>query len=326
MKQRAGIFTISLDFELYWGLLDKVKLEEVRSHLSEVENVVERMLAMFERYSVHVTWATVGFMFARDIDELKKFIPENKPAYVNQNLNPYIYLAQKQDLEERFHFAPHLIERIKATSGQEIGSHTFCHYYCLERGQTKESFYSDIEAAVKLARLREVKLSSLVFPRNQFNKDYLSVLQENNVLCFRGNVKGWLYKAASTESGSYVRRIIRFIDSYVNLSDQNCYKLDDLSALQPFNIPASRFLRPVIPRLRVLEGVKMRRIKKSLLYAAKNKLLFHLWWHPHNFAANTDENIAHLEQILKYYTKLRDAYGMQSLNMEEVSDLLKNKS
>jgi hypothetical protein len=56
--------------------------------------------------------------------------------------------------------------------------------------------------------------------------------------------------------------------------------------------------------------------------AAVNRKIFHLWWHPHNFGVNTAQNIAFLKNILDHFHKLREDYGMASLNMGEISDLL----
>jgi hypothetical protein len=54
-------------------------------------------------------------------------------------------------------------------------------------------------------------------------------------------------------------------------------------------------------------------------HAAINHRLFHLWWHPHNFGAHIEENQRFLERILDYYGELKQRYGMQSLNMGEIS-------
>lgn len=55
-----------------------------------------------------------------------------------------------------------------------------------------------------------------------------------------------------------------------------------------------------------------------MLYAAKNNENFHLWWHPHNFGINIEENMKNLEDLLKYYTYLNKKYKMKSKNMKEL--------
>ena len=78
-------------------------------------------------------------------------------------------------------------------------------------------------------------------------------------------------------------------------------------------------LKPIFPALHFLEGMKLRRVKKQMLHAAKHGLTFHLWWHPHNAGRNTEEYLNQLEDILRYYDELRETYGMQSLNMAEAA-------
>jgi len=56
-------------------------------------------------------------------------------------------------------------------------------------------------------------------------------------------------------------------------------------------------------------------------YAATRGMVYHLWWHPHNFGTNLPENLNFLEKILQSYQKLNSQYKMQSLNMGEVAEL-----
>ena len=57
-----------------------------------------------------------------------------------------------------------------------------------------------------------------------------------------------------------------------------------------------------------------------MLRAAMEGSLFHLWWHPHNFGKNIEENIGQLESILIYYTELKNQFGMKSKTMYEIAN------
>ena len=61
-----------------------------------------------------------------------------------------------------------------------------------------------------------------------------------------------------------------------------------------------------------------------MLYAAKNGLTFHLWWHPHNIGVMTEYHLSMIEDILNYYAFLKKKYGMQSKNMAEVAEMCEN--
>ena len=52
-------------------------------------------------------------------------------------------------------------------------------------------------------------------------------------------------------------------------------------------------------------------------HAAKHQELYHLWWHPHNFGADMEENLAFLEEVLRHYQYCHQQYGMCSMTMNE---------
>ncbi|MGH8157825.1 MAG: polysaccharide deacetylase family protein [Rhodanobacter sp.] len=318
----TGVFTISIDFELYWGVRDTRHLNEYRGNLDGVPEAIQRMLNLFEQRRIHATWAIVGFLFCHDRDEALSTAPTVKPGYENVALNSYRYLEQSTNLEESYHFAPGLVELIAATPNQEVATHTFSHYYCLEAGQTVASFKADIATAVRVAAARGSRIRSLVFPRNQWNPEYLAVLAENGITAYRGNEHGWLYSATNHDRQNTARRLGRLVDSYINLSGHHTFALESCGSQLPFNFPASRFLRPHNPRLAWLDDLRLRRIRRAMQHAARHGEVFHLWWHPHNFGIHTDQNIHFLEQVIDEFERLQHSDGMRSLNMAELSGLL----
>ncbi len=119
---------------------------------------IPAILRLFEEFGISATWATVGFLFADSARELKEFTPKVLPQYDDPALSPYTETFEKTPIQLSVHYAPELIDLIKKSPGQEIGTHTFSHYYCLEKGQTAESFASDIESSVAIARAKGIKL------------------------------------------------------------------------------------------------------------------------------------------------------------------------
>lgn len=319
-----GIFTISLDFELYWGMRDHKTLDSYRDNLLGERRAVPAILETFRKYGLHATWATVGFLFFENKRELLACVPELQPTYRNPDLNPYPYISQigENEREDGYHYAASLIHAIRALPHQELGTHTFSHYYCLEPGQSVDSFREDLACAIRTASRNGIKLRSLVFPRNQFNESYVEVCKSLGLHCYRGNQNSWVYEPRNETQESRFRRAIRLMDSYINLTGHHAHDLREVSKRFPYDIPASRFLRPYSPRLRIFEPARFRRIKDDLTYAAKNRRLYHLWWHPHNFGVNLERNIGFLEDIVAHYRELRDRFGMENLNMGEISDRL----
>ena len=326
-----GNFVISLDFELLWGMRDHKSIADYGDNLLGVWEVFPKMLALFNKYEVGATFATVGFLFASKKEELLQFAPRIEPKYKEANLSPYnghFDQVKASEEEDKYHFASSLIKMIKKYPIHEIATHTYSHYYCNSAGQTIDDFRRDIKAAIEIAERDGIKLESLVFPRNMYNEQYIRVCEENGISSYRGNEEVWFHKAATKTSKikAVSKKGFRLLNSYFNIAGHHCYSVEELSKERPYNIPSSRFLRPYSSKLKVFEGLRKRRIKNSMTYAAKNNLLYHLWWHPHNFGKDQEENLALLEDILAHYKVLNTKYGFSSITMGNLAKQFDQKN
>jgi peptidoglycan/xylan/chitin deacetylase (PgdA/CDA1 family) len=320
-----GLFVISLDFELHWGMFDKLSVRAYRNNLLGERRVVPALLKLFAQYGIHATWATVGLLFFESKSELLRSLPQKQPHYARRELSAYGYLPEigESERDDPFHYAPSLIRQVAAAKNQEIGTHTFSHYYCLERGQDEESFRADLDAALRVARDKYgIDIRSIVFPRNQVERNRLLVCRDLGVRAYRDNPTSWLYAARSSEDETTARRGVRLLDAYLPISGTNAHEWVKPAGDLPCNVPASRFLRPYWPKLRALEPLRIRRIVDDLTRAAERKQLYHLWWHPHDFGAHPKENLAFLNRILERFAVLRRRHGMESVGMLEAAGLL----
>ncbi|AHM58436.1 polysaccharide deacetylase [Flammeovirgaceae bacterium 311] len=318
-------FTISLDFELYWGVFDKVQLEDKTTYFDNTRRLVPRMLQLFEREEVHVTWATVGMLFAKDWEEWTAAMPEVVPTYENNKLSAY---RQKERFasEKRFDkyfFAPELVDQINRTPWQEMGTHTFSHYYCRETGQDLLQFKHDLQAAKRIAARKGIELRSLVFPRNQLDTPYLKICAEEGINTVRSNPVDWFWNMDVAEGR--LKRLVRGADAYVPIGHKTSYPLSGLTLKEglPLSLPASRLLRPVHPGKKFLNELRLKRILQEMTAAAKANECYHLWWHPCNFGDEPEQSMADLEVIVRHYKKLEQQWGMRSMSMLEVYEYLK---
>lgn len=325
LSSMPGALVVSLDFELHWGVRDIYPPDgSYRAVLLEARRLIPELLRLFAEFEIAATWATVGFLFATSREELERFRPRLRPAYTDRVLDPYDEPVGRDESEDPIHFAPSLIREIERTPGQEVATHTFSHYYCLEEGQSREPFRADLEAACAIAAARGIPLRSIVFPRNQYHPDYADVLIESGIRVYRRNQQAWMHRE-STSSGGITRskRAGRMLDSYLNLSGDNAAIWAEVR--QPnglSNVPASGFLRRYNPRLRALEPLRLARIRRSMERAARQRRIFHLWSHPHTFAVHTEENLRFVRRVLEEFSRCRDRYGMRSLSMAGVDDVV----
>lgn len=336
-----GTFTISLDFELHWGGFEKWPLQgadhplPVTGHKAtynqyflNTRKVIPQMLSLFERYETHVTWATVGMLLHNSKEELIRNAPAKKPTYTVPELSAYHYIDHmgigEDEKNDPFHFAPSLVKQILATPYQELGTHTFGHYYCNEAGQTVEQFREDLRAAQRAAKTFNQSLRSLVFPRNQFNDAYLKVCYEEGITSVRSNPHDWFWNIDSTQDESNWKRLNRGFDAYFPIGRKTSYQLTTLTVRDryPVCIPASRLLRPYHPKEFILNELKINRIKSEMTFAAKHGEVYHLWWHPHNFGNYPEQSLRALTKILDHYTRCRQRWDFQSLTMGELTSSL----
>lgn len=316
-RGQSGALVISLDFELHWGVRDCVPLDKAeRKRLLIARAMVPKILALFSEYSIRATWATVGALFADSGEQFNAFAPRTRPAYAASTLNPYIEKLGRSEQDDPFHFAPSLIREIASTSGQEIASHSFSHYYCMEKGQDGEAFEADLVSAVSIARHCGYRLESFVFPRNQANRAYFSVAARHGIRVIRAVGEAGPYAAMDFNGQKrWKHRGARLLDTFTNVYGAQTVPWPVHES--PAILKPSRYLQPCRSWLRPLDSLKIDRIVSQMKAAAEEGTVFHLWWHPEDFATGGDANLSVLRQVLCAFCELRDRKRMRSLNMAD---------
>ncbi|MDP1831461.1 MAG: glycosyltransferase [Geothrix sp.] len=316
-------FIISMDFELMWGVRDKRTIQTYGDHILGEREAIPAVLGLFKRYEVKATWAAVGMTLFERRSDLLAHLPDMRPTYEQSRLDPYLSLDEvgEDEKQDPYHFGLGLVRQILECEGMELGSHTFSHYYCLETGQNSAQFKADLEACVEASNRLSIRPTSFVFPRNQTNFEYLSVCSDLGFNVFRGNESSWMYAESTGENQSSFRRAARLTDSYINVTGDHGFVPRRFLDSGLVNCPSSRFLRPYSPRLSRMEGRRVRRIQGAMESAARKGECFHLWWHPHNFGTNLNENLAILEELLRFHAGLRDRHGVVPMTMGEAGQL-----
>jgi hypothetical protein len=314
-----GAFVISLDFELLWGVRDKRTIADYGANVRGVRDVIPALLDLFAERGIACTWATVGLLFFSTRDAMVAGLPARRPCYSNPQISSYHYLAEvgTDEQHDHYYYGLSLIRRIAGYPAQEIGTHTFSHFYCLEEGGETEAFRADLEAARAAAAVLGIKLASIVFPRNQISPVHLVVCREFGLRAFRGNECVWFHRARRDADQTLLVRAARLADCYLPIGGAHAHEPTLVDGM--VDVPASRFLRPVVKNA-ALERVRLWRVTSAMETAARRRKLFHLWWHPHNFGVNLQENLAFLRAILDHFRVLQERYDMRSMTMAAIAD------
>ena len=317
MQTNYPFLCISIDFELYWGVRDVLSLKSYGKNILIGRESVPLVLQLFNKYNVSATWAVVGMSSFPDKKTLLNHIPSNLPNYHNSLLCPYKHLGEvgKNEKLDPYHFGYSLVDQISQTLNMEIASHSYSHFYALEPRKNMLAFEDDLNLSIEVLKNFYNPISSIVFCRNQYDNVHLSMAKKCGFKFYRGNELNNFNKSFSYDKLRHLKRIIRNLDSYVNLTGPCSSQINNAN-YEMINIPSSRFLRPYSNS--ALEYLKIRRIMNAMEMAAINKKGFHIWWHPENFGNNLKLSLESLEKILIHYSFLNQRYGMISETMSKI--------
>jgi peptidoglycan/xylan/chitin deacetylase (PgdA/CDA1 family) len=315
---------ISLDFELHWGRFDKISARDNKAYYQMARNAVPRLLKMFEAYSISCTWATVGMLLLSDREEWMRNLPRHQAEYQAAKYSAY-HWYEREEVDGSILFAPELVGKILEYQGQELGCHTFSHYYTMENGNCAESFSEDLQMAKKIVKDKlGAEMSSLVFPRNQYDENAISIASREGFTAVRTNPGDWYWRAPHQHQ--LLKKVFRSTDALLPLGEKSSYPISSILPLvpgEPYRIPASRFFRPYQPMLPQLNQWKLKRIKEEMTAAAERGEVYHLWWHPHNHGSHPEETFWELEHVLKHFETLYVKKGMKSANMKSLTHEIK---
>ncbi len=152
-----GALVISIDYEFAWGYADQRLSEADLARIRGEVPIVERFLALFEKYKIPATWAVVSRLCE----------PGSDVAWSD---------------------ARGLIKRIAASqAGHEIGSHSYAHILYDRIGE--EAIRADLDLMVRLHAAAGLPAVSFVFPRNL--EGHHAVLKEYGLKVYRGLSRRW---------------------------------------------------------------------------------------------------------------------------------------
>lgn len=307
-KNNLPVVVISLDFEMRWGMHDKLGLQK-DAYRENIENerliVVPELLKLFKDRNFRVTWATVGALGCHNWDEYFTRAPQ-PPKYHNASfaINPRY---ADFDPDGELFFAPELLKAIFETPGQELGTHTFSHIFLREPGVTDKDFEADLEAVSKLwVEHFGAPPKSLVFPRNQYA--FIDVLRTSSIQIWRGNEIPWYYNCNETATNLKLPRFLRLVDALNPFVRRASVLSGDMTR-------ASLFLRTNLSEF--AWRLHFERIKRELNSLRPGEI-FHIWWHPHNIGKETSLRLSRIEQLLDAIAGKNEHGQLISQNMGDL--------
>ncbi len=302
MMLERGVFTISIDFELIWGTLDLFGPEQFGKHCAAERSLIKRLLDLFVEFDISATWCTLGHLF------LDRCNPQNgvkhpeivRPEHAWCRHDWFEHDPCGSEESAPLFFGGSLIDKIRACPvPQEIGCHSFSHVIFGDEGCSRATAASELAACVHLARQRGIELRSFAFPRNRVG--YLDILLDHGFVCYRGPEPVWYEMRPWPET---LKRLARLWEVLLVLAPPTVLPEKTLAGI--WNIPGSMIYFPMHGWRRHLPlSWRVKRAVKGLHAAARQKRIFHLWFHPTNLADQTEKMFHGVRQILEQARTLR---------------------
>ena len=230
-----GLFFLSLDFEGMWGAiggLDNVAIDAFKKRVGQNDIIIPKLLTLFEKYGIHATWAVVGCMLCNSKEEVSEMLT-NDIYYPKWNLSIKEFIRRINN--NSLYFFPDLIKKVAKSANQEIGSHTFSHYYANEIGANDMLFEQELRlSSQKHCEVLGQTPQTLIMPRNQVEGVNIQLLNKYGIKVVRGRAdyNNWGY--------GIFRKMINFTDSYIPIINRTYNKPETDSI--PVNLKASLFL------------------------------------------------------------------------------------
>lgn len=308
-----GSIVISLDMELAWGRIERDDRFLYYSLLENTRNVINRLLALFDKYDVPVTWAVVG----RLIEKRDNHAEPLSAFYANVD-EKELYADQiRNSIENSWLEFPDLIEMIKSHSAKhEIGSHTYSHIlfgdWLDEKGVNRELAQLDFAAAQNVWEKHGLRPRSIIYPRNAIG--YVEVLRNYGFDVFRS-------KNLSRYSSlpGFLQKICNAIELFLPVSPLTSPAMSTKDGL--IDLPGSMHFKVMhwTYRKYVPFGILRRKAILGLKRASRRKEVFHLWFHPFDFGHCTEEHFAVFESVLSFAADLR---GKNKIKINVMGDFI----
>lgn len=311
MKEN-GIFTISIDLELAWGVCDKPLTPKLRREIQQERYIVKKILSLFYKYNFQATWGIVAHLLLNRCDYENDLVHPEFKRPMAYSFKQDWFFQHPVDQDDSFWYGSDLIDSvIKALPKQEIASHSFCHIPYRESITSREAIDTDISLAKSIHTHHGLPFDIFIFPRNMVG--YKDLLAKQGIRAYRGKTIKWYERILHP----YICRLLNLVYFIFGFTPKVADATIDETGM--VNIPESMlFLSRKGIRKFVYPSTLIRMARKGLKRSVSSGGIFHLWFHPSNFVYNTEKHLNALEEILKYAIQLREDGKLDILTMNDI--------
>lgn len=303
----TGVFVVSLDTELAWGRFDTIDVRAKRACFEATPAIVDDLLTLFDRYEIPATWALVAHL----LDDCEGIHEEPSPSF--EWVDWQSALPCRTDLPRELWYAPEILTSIReAAVDHDIGLHGYTHMILGAAGCTDRAAAGEIDKALTVAGDHDIDPESFIYPRNAIG--HRDILADRGFKVYRG-LNDRPYE--TRELPQLLRRASRFGEEATRRTPPTVVPTLEKGLVQ---IPGSQVFRPYhggwqfTPR----HSQKYRAVA-GLDCAARTGEIFHLWFHPFNFARDPRRLLDEFGAVLSHAASLREAGELEVHTMSSIA-------
>lgn len=299
-------FIMSLDCEGKWGMADSLQPFHHRDLTDRnLAGAYAQLAGMLARHDIAATFAFV-MAFALTQAERQGFAVLNGRDKAGDPWLRHYWASLDAGLGEGWH-VPEAFDRVRDDKRHEIASHSFCHRPLGDGDIDEAGASAELADAAEAARLKQVELRTLVFPRNQVGN--LPAVKSAGYLGYRSRLGrpggGW----------GKMKALLDEFDTRAGPQEQRAER-EGLVAIPPGRFFNWRFgLRRLVP-----PQVTVARWRNQLDRCAREGGIVHLWLHPHNLITGPGTADV-LEEVLGHVARLRDKGAIGILTQRQYCEL-----
>jgi len=306
--ETLGALVVSLDTELVWGMFDTGPVDPER--YAGTRHVIRSLLSLFDKYQIPTTWALVTHLLT-DCRVSEIDWQSHSNCYGRNGRN--VALPCQQELDQDLWYEPRILDWIENTEvDHDIGSHTHTHLVCDEA--TRDDARSDLEQSMTVAEHLGIDMTSFVYPRNRIS--HRDVLNDVGFEVYRGLDSRWYERFQLPDS---VVKGARFAEEATEWTPPTVLPRTESGLVE---VPGSQIFRPDHGGWQHTPQESQRsRAIAGLDRAARTGQIFHLWFHPFNFARDPERLLTAFEAVLAHAQSLVSQGRLDVLTMRDVAEL-----
>lgn len=302
---------ISYDYELCWGVWDKVSQRYVRSNVAQANAAANALVVLHRKHSIPSTWGIVGALLS-DKEPTAQMI---ETARSETNAEAFSAFVEQIEDKSMFRADKAVIAALRDDPLFEPASHTYSHIYALESDElTLEDDFTRFDAIFQDQFGEGRTPTSLIFPKNQSTDAAIAIAQRFGFTKIRVNPLNWLYEQRHRKRlEANAIRVLRFLDSFLPILEI----FPDRRGNVDRNLCVGQyFFRPCFS-LKFLDYLHYARLRLGLWYCCQRGKTCHIWTHPHNFGANLERSIANAERLFVLLNALKAKNRVKICHMKE---------